>query len=92
MANLQVKGLDDRLYKALRARAELDNRSMSQEIVTIVEEFLSRGMGDPGKATEAFLEIAGTWEDERPAEEIAAEIRKSRRGKSRAKRVRDVFA
>ena len=42
MANLQVRGIEDRLYEALRARAELDNRSISQEVVTIIEQFLAR--------------------------------------------------
>ena len=79
MATLQVKGLDDNLYFALRSRARRDNRSISQEVVTIIEDFLSH----PGKhskdTTRAFLELAGSWEDDRTAQHIAGEIRKNRR-------------
>ena len=42
MATLQVKGLDDSLYLALGARASIDNRSVSQEVVTMIQEFLAR--------------------------------------------------
>jgi plasmid stability protein len=61
MANLQVMGLDDKLYKALRARAASENRSISQEIVTIIEAYLSQHKTEPHRATSAFLKLAGTW-------------------------------
>ncbi len=91
MANLQVKGLDDRLYKALGARAALDNRSISQQVVTIIETFLAQHQTAPRRATLAFLELAGTWEDDRSAKAIADDLRRSRRNKSRTKRLEDVF-
>jgi len=78
MATLQVKGLDDRLYEALRARATLENRSISQEVATILRDYLSRPPGDVGAATLAALELAGTWEDERTAEEIVSQLRAAR--------------
>ena len=79
MANLQVKGIDDRLYAALAARAAADNRSISQEVVTILKDFLARPGPSARDATEQFLSICGTWADERPAPEVAAAIRSERR-------------
>ncbi len=79
MATLQVKGIDDRLYEALRARAAMDNRSISQEVVTMIHEFLARPPQDPTEATRAAIELAGSWQDERSAEQIASDVRGSRR-------------
>ena len=91
MATLQVKGMDERLYKALRARAEADKRSISQEVVYIIELFLSRPSNDHRAATDALIELAGTWQDERTASQIAADIRKARRTSKRFSRNHDVF-
>jgi len=86
MATLQVKGLNDALYKALAARAAQDNRSISQEIVTMIQEFLSKPSGDPQRVTEEFLSLAGSWADKRSPKTIANEIRRKRRS---GKRFRD---
>ncbi|MBI4556512.1 MAG: antitoxin [Candidatus Hydrogenedentes bacterium] len=88
MATLQVKGIDDNLYRALAARAAQDNRSISQEVVTLIQAFLARLSANPSDATEAFLEMSGTWKDERPAKTIAAEIRRSRRSGRRLRTTR----
>ena len=87
MATLQVKGIDDRLYKALGARASLNNRSISQEVITIIQECLSRPPADPRAATLAFLELSGSWKDERSAARIAADLRRARRSRKK----RNVF-
>ena len=92
MATLQVKGIDDRLYKALGARAAMDNRSVSQEVVTMIQEFLSRPPLKPNEATRAFLELAGSWSDSRSAREVAGKIRKARRSRKRFRRDARVFA
>jgi hypothetical protein len=92
MATLQVKGIDAQLYKALGARAELDNRSISQEVVTMIQEFLARPRHDAKTATQALLELAGSWVDPRSAREIAASIRKARRSRKPISRAQDVFA
>jgi len=83
MATLQVKGLDDALYKALAARAAIDHRSISQEVVVIVRDFLSRGHAKPEETTEAFLRLAGSWADERSAKTIARGLRSSRTKRTR---------
>jgi plasmid stability protein len=91
VAILQVKGMDDALYKALGARAARDNRSISQEVVTVIEEFLARRGESPASATRAFLELAGSWRDERSAKKIAGELRRARRNRGRRSRIKDVF-
>lgn len=83
MANLQVKGMDDELYAALGARAAMDNRSISQEVVAMIKESLARRTGDPSAVTRELLELAGSWEDERSAKQVASDIRKSRRSGKR---------
>ncbi len=91
MANLQVKGIDDRLYEALAARAAGENRSISQQVVTIIRDFLARPRRPARHSTEEFLSLCGTWSDDRPAKVIAAELRRARRSARRRKAVRNVF-
>jgi plasmid stability protein len=91
MATLQVKGMDDRLYETLSARAAQDHRSISQEVVMIIEEFLSRPENSPHKNMRAFLELIGSWEDDRSAEEIVEDIRKNRRSGGRMVDQENVF-
>ena len=92
MATLQVKNLDDRLYRALGARAAMDNRSISQEITTMIRKFLAHPSIDPREATNQLLELAGSWEDERSARQIASDLRKARRSRRASRKNSDVFA
>jgi len=78
MATLQVRSVDDRLYHALSVRATMENRSISQEVITILEDYLSRPSNRHKSITEEFLQLCGTWRDERSESEIAAEIRRER--------------
>ena len=82
MATLQVKGMDDALYEGLKRRAELQHRSVSQEVVHLIESHLGApgSRSGPESATEAFLKLAGVWSegDEVSAEEAIAGIRESR--------------
>lgn len=78
MATLQVRSIDDQLYRALGARAAMDNRSISQEVVVIIKDYLSRPNGQRAKATAQFLQLCGSWQDERTEKEIAEEIRSAR--------------
>ena len=77
MAVLQARNMDDELYETLGCRAAMENRSISQEVVAIIQSYLSA----PGHfkcADDAVLNLAGTWKDERSAEEIIMDIRKHR--------------
>ena len=78
MAVLQVRSMDDGLYKALGRRAAMDNRSISQEVISIIERFLATPQNQSPTTDEEALRLAGSWEDSRPAGEIADSIRKER--------------
>lgn len=84
MAILLVRSIDEQLYQALGRRAALDNRSISQEVIAILKEHLSQPV-QLKNATEQFLELCGTWEDDRDAEEIARDIRQDRLTKNRTR-------
>jgi hypothetical protein len=76
MATLQVRDIDNRLYHFLKASAKLQNRSISQEVVTIIEDYLNSSRNRSGNATSEFLALAGAWKDEKSAGKIVAQIRK----------------
>ncbi len=86
MAILQVRTMDDDLYEALGRRAALDNRSISQEVITIIKQFLSRPTMETSPDEEG-LKLAGAWSDERSALEISDSIRSARK----TERFRDGF-
>ena len=76
MATLQLRNIDDRLYNFLKNSARRQNRSVSQEVVTIIQQHLHSSQ--PANATLEFLALSGAWKDERDAEEIVADIRSGR--------------
>jgi plasmid stability protein len=78
MATLQVRSVDDQLYEALGKRAIRENRSISQEVIFILKAYLSSPPPKYQEVTDRFLEICGSWEDSREADEIVSEIRRSR--------------
>ena len=84
MAILQIKGIDDALYARLRQMAAADHRSISQEVLHLIEEYLTRGDSEPVPETSAraLLALAGSWDDERGADEIGAAVRAARRNAS----------
>ncbi len=83
MATLQVRTIDDQLYKALGRRAAMDNRSISQEVIAILKAYLSTPTATNAKSTDDFLKMCGCWQDERDAEAIIKEIRNDRCSKER---------
>jgi plasmid stability protein len=80
MATLQLRNIDDRLYNFLKNSARRQNRPVSQEVVTIIQQHLHSS--PPANATLEFLALSGAWKDERDAEEIIADIRSSRKRRS----------
>ncbi len=79
MANLQVRDLDDRLYNSLKNLAKRENRSLSQEVISILEKYLSNPAVFNSNSTKEFLSLSGAWDDDRTAGEIIAGIRKNRK-------------
>ena len=80
MAVLQVRSIEDDLYEALGRRAAMDNRSISQEVITIIKDFLSKPAATSAPDAEV-LKLAGSWSDDRSAKEIVKEIRSARKTK-----------
>ncbi len=83
MANLQVKDIDDRLYEALRSSAKSENRSISQEVVTILEKYLADPQGFKNSPVQDFLSLSGSWMDSRTAEETVLDIKSGRKNSKR---------
>jgi plasmid stability protein len=83
MATLQVRSIDEQLYKALGRRAAMDNRSISQEVITMLKAYLSSSTLQHTNSTNDFLELCGTWQDAKDEREIVKEIRESRRSDKR---------
>jgi len=79
MANLQVKSIDDDLYESLGRRAAMENRSISQEVVSIIKAYLSMPTSVNVKNNnQQFLELCGSWQGEESAESMVEDIRKNR--------------
>jgi plasmid stability protein len=89
MAMLQVRDIDDRLYDSLKQKARLDNRSISQEVVSILAVYLTQPDSFNTNATREFLDLC--WEDTRKADTIIKDIKRARRNKKQAGNFHGVF-
>jgi hypothetical protein len=78
MATLQVRDIDDRLYKYLKTSAKLKNRSISQEVITIIQDHLNNSQNPASNATKEFLSLSGAWKDDKSAEDIMKDIQNHR--------------
>lgn len=81
MANLQIKGIQDALYAEIKDIASAENRSVSQQILFLVKEYLARRKGFQALKTPAqvLLELSGSWADEKSIEQIINEIKVARK-------------
>ncbi len=91
MAMLQVRDMDDRLYDRLKFAARRDNRSVSQQVITILQNYFTSVPLKTTNATEEFLKLAGTWEDSRSTEEIIDDIYSSRVNSTRFEALDGIF-
>ena len=84
MAILQVRDIDDKLYKTLKFIAKQKHRSVSQEVTRIIESYLANPrLQTPAIQTKAFLDLAGAWQDDTSADDIIANIRSHRKSSQR---------
>jgi predicted CopG family antitoxin len=85
MANLQIKGIKDDLYLEIKKLATAENRSVSRQILFLVKRYLSRKRHLDALKTpaEVLLDLSGSWEDARTAEQISAEIRGARKNSTK---------
>ena len=81
MANLQIKGIQDALYAEIKEMASAENRSVSQQILFLVKEYLAKRTSFKTLKTPAqvLLELSGSWEDDKGAEQIINEIKAARK-------------
>jgi hypothetical protein len=81
MANLQIKGIDDKLYDTIKKLAASENRSVSQEILFLVKEHVAKRKQTVAIRTPAqvLLDLSGSWVDNRGANVIITEIKAARR-------------
>ena len=89
MAILQVRDIDDRLYNSLRQKARRDNRSISQEVIAILETYLSNPLMYNTNSTQEFLELS--WDDNRDAGEIINTLVKDRKNKKSFGKYNGIF-
>ncbi len=86
MANLQIKGIDDAIYEELKKLAAAENRSVSQQTLLLIKDYLAKKQVRALKTpVEILLELAGSWEGEESAEEIIVKIKKARRNSTKLK-------
>ena len=82
MANLQIKGIEDLLYAEIKGLAAAENRSVSQQILFLVKEYMAKKnhLDTLKTPAQVLLELSGSWQDDREAEQIIAEIKRARKG------------
>lgn len=87
MANLQIKGIDDRFYAQIKNLAASENRSVSQQVLFLIKEHLSkkRQLDSIKNPAKALLELSGSWRDSREPEDIVKEIRLARKNSKKLK-------
>lgn len=78
MAILQVRSIDDDLYGALSRRASMENRSISQEVISIIKKYLTTPQTLSANPDESALRLAGSWNDRRSPDKIVDSIRNAR--------------
>jgi len=81
MANLQIKGIEDELYTELKKMAAEENRSVSQQALFLVKEYLARKRCLRTLKTPAqiLLDFSGSWEGNQDAAKMIVQIKKARR-------------
>ena len=91
MANLQVKGIDDDLYKALKIRAKSNRRSLSKEVIRLIEDYLNQPEGTRIDSTRHFLSLSWKSDKDESADNIIAQIKNDRRESRKFKGQKNVF-
>jgi plasmid stability protein len=91
MAILQVRDIDNELYESLKKRAAGEHRSISQEVVRILEYHIHQPKELSADSTKSFLALCDSWHDDRSAKEIVIDLRKHRKQSPRFRGDHGVF-
>jgi hypothetical protein len=88
MANLQIKGVHDELYEEIKKVAEAENRSVSQQVLFLIRDYLARRRELKALKCPAdvLLELSGSWQDDREPGEIVAEIKAARKNSKKLRK------
>jgi plasmid stability protein len=80
VANLQIKNMDDDFYKKIKALADAENRSVSQQVIFLVKDYLLKRQNISKIKTPAqiLLDISGSWDENVEADEIIERIKSQR--------------
>lgn len=80
MANLQIKNINDEFYNRIKMLAEDENRSISQQVLFLLKEYISKqkSIHRTKSPAQLLLDLSGSWDEEAEADEIIAKIRKNR--------------
>jgi hypothetical protein len=81
MANLQIKNVEDNLYEEIKKLASAENRSVSQQVLFLVKEYLAKRkhLTATKSPAQVLLDLSGSWEDDKNAEQIVKEIKSARK-------------
>ena len=91
MAHLHVRDLNDKLYESIKRRVNLGHRSISQEVVSMIESYLNRNDLVAEIQTLEFLKLSHSWQDTRNAKEIVSELRNSRTKNTRLNKINELL-
>ena len=85
LANLQIKGIQDDLYQEIKKMAAAEGRHVSQQILFLVRDYLAKKGSVRATRTTAqvLLELSGSWEDRKDADQIIAEINHARKNSTK---------
>jgi hypothetical protein len=88
MANLQIKGIADDLYKKIKELAASENRAVSQQVLLLIKEYISRrgAIQSLKPPAQVLLELSGSWEDKKSADKIISQIKRSRKNSKKLKK------
>ncbi len=88
MANLQIKNIQDELYEEIKKLASSENRSVSQQVLFLVKEYLAKRkhLTAARSPAQVLLELSGSWEDDKNAEQIVKEIKSARKSSRKLER------
>jgi hypothetical protein len=81
MPTIRITEIDDNLYEEIKRSAAAENRSVSRQVAFMLKDYVAKRhlLSKTKTSAQVLLELSGTWEDQRMAEEIVREIKKSRR-------------
>jgi len=85
MANLQIKGIKDEFYAQIKALADSENRSISQQVLFLIKEYIAKekSIKKTNTPAQVLLELTGSWADTKKAEEIVSELKRNRKNSNK---------